>query len=166
MNLPDHLSTAANRVFSLLSASQSPQSMVQLSEAYAQQPATEERHKAIATVESLIVKGIVSREGNSAEPTYILSKTASEVGPDERADAEDDYAQKTDANAEEQRMIALLEQNDEKLPESKLFDLYEKEQLPTETGSPTDGAAIEKALKELTDAGLVVTEGDTYSIKQ
>ncbi len=162
MNLPENLSTAATRIYNLLSAEQSPKTAAQLSEAYAQQPAAEERHKAIATADSLIVKGIVSVDKSGGEATYTLVKAASEVGPNDDADAKEEYVEKTDANAEEQRMIAILESNDKKLPEAKLFDLYEKEQLPAADGNSN----IKTALKELTDAGVINLEGEQYSIKK
>lgn len=164
MNLPENLSTAATRIFNLLAADQAPKTAAQLAEEYAQQPAAEERHKAIATADSLLVKGILSAEKGTGETTYTLVKSSSEVGPNDEADANEEYGEKTDANAEEQRMITILENHDQKLPEATLFDLYEKEQLPASgSGSPHD---LESALKELTDAGLVSKEGEGYSIKK
>ena len=167
MNLPDNLSTAATRICNLLSASQTPKTSTQLTEEFAQQPAGEERHKAIATADSLIIKGIVSADKGEGDTTYSLIKSASEVGPNDEADANEEYVEKTDANAEEKRMIAILEKNDKKLPEAKLFDLYEQEQLPASSANTSvDKNEIESALKELTDAGIVSKNGEEYSIQQ
>ena len=165
MNLPENLSTTANSLYSLLSADQSPKTTAQLAEAFAQQPAGEERHKAVATADSLVVKGIINVDKGAGEATYTLLKSSSEVGPNEDADAKEEYVEKTDANAEEERMIAILESHNKTLPEEELFDLYEKGQLPA-TKSDEAASDIEAALKELEDAGVVSKEGERYSIKK
>jgi hypothetical protein len=166
MNAPENVSATAQKVYEILASSDAPKNVKAVAESYSPQPATEERYKAIATVDSLIIKGIVSVEkaSNDSEDVYKLIKGDNEVGPSEEADAAEEYVKKTDANEEEHRMIKLLEDHNKSLPAAELFDLYIKEQTPDAT--PATDEEIQAALQELTDAGVISAEGENYQVKK
>jgi uncharacterized membrane protein len=170
MNQPENLSPTAKKVYENLSNSQSPKTMEDITNEFASQPTNEEGYKAVSTADSLVAKGIVTVEndGNAntsqSQATYTLVKGPQEVGPSEEADAKEAYAEKTDANDEEKRMMAILEDHGGKMPAAELFDLYLKAQSAnSEQAVSTD--ELTTAIKELTDAGLITKEERGYQVK-
>ena len=104
MNLPENLSSMATKLYELLSDSPTPKSLAALTTEVLPQPVGEEQYKAIATADSLVVKGVLKLEKateHSQPDFYTLLKSLGEVGPAEEADANEEYGKKTDTNEEE-----------------------------------------------------------------
>lgn len=168
MNLPENLSATATKLYELLSNSPAPKSMAAIASEMMPHPAGEERYKAISTADSLVVKGVLTMEkaAEQSQPDfYTLAKSPDEVGPSEEADANEEYGKKTDTNEEEKRMMAIFEKEGHRLPATELFDLYLKEQSPGgDVTAPDD--ELTRALQELTNAGLITAEGESYQVKE
>jgi hypothetical protein len=161
MNLPENASETAKKVYQILEEKKAPLSKADVLLATAPALATDEMYKAISTADSLVVKGIITENaGEGGSKTYTLQKDESQVGPLEEADAKEEYAKKTDVNEEEKRMIQLFEQWGKTLPDTTLYSLYEREQLPVDVSTEE----LEKALQELVDAGAITQNGATYQL--